>query len=416
MNTQAHANILTGAFHVLPEYIREQLACDSQLLYLAGNYPDYFDDPTRPADQKTAIDPDWKRYCLFPDYLKAQAMHFWPGHISDQYSRIPMLDYLLQQMVECARRHDNVAFIKFSGCISHYFGDVTQPAHLNPESDLNFIQDMLPCPDDPYFANFHYHTSIEAVTGTCGILNTPELQGTGTLEAAWRLSRRCRSAVAYCRRFIVPIAQALFSRNLPAAELAASEPVTIAAQLTADAIFTAIAIAQNTFDENALKALEFIDLRILPPDHQFHDMVYSGAIIDGNKNVPPNDAPVVPGKLRFANGVHNVKGIGVLPHSGMSGPRECSMSWKLPSGVFGHFSATVGLHSELADTGAVSFHVLLDGKELWHSGQMTSDDVAKTINVNIGYSSELTLLVKDANQGKSFWKNHAFWADPMINK
>ena len=106
----------------------------------------------------------------------------------------------------------------------------------------------------------------------------------------------------------------------------------------------------------------------------------------------------------------------MLPHSGMNGPRECYMTWRIPAGVFRRFSAQVGLHAELATTGAVSFHVLLDGREEWCSGRMTAADLAQKIDLPLGGATEMTLQVCDANDGQSFWKNHAFGGEPQLRK
>lgn len=186
--------------------------------------------------------------------------------------------------------------------------------------------------------------------------------------------------------------------------------------MTSDAIFTAIKIATNSFTSAEKEELSPIDLRLLPADDEFHDLVYGEALLDGSKDVPPNNEPIIPAKLKFANGIRQVKGLGVLPHSGMNRERDCYMTWHLPWGVFNEFTATVGLHADLAIGGAVSFHVLLDGKEVWTSGRMTKDDYAKAISLKLGNAETLTLNVCDANNEKSFWKNHAIWADPFLIK
>jgi hypothetical protein len=60
--------------------------------------------------------------------------------------------------------------------------------------------------------------------------------------------------------------------------------------------------------------------------------------------------------------------------------------------------------------------VIADGKEAWSSGKMTIDDIAKETKLDIKNVSSLTLKVCDANSGRSFWKNHAIWADPEMRK
>lgn len=413
MHEPAHANIMIGAYEALPEKYRKMLNADQALLYDAGNYPDYFDDPTRQEEKKNAIDTEWRKYCEYPPSLPAKFMHFWPTSLFDQNARRPLYEYLLGQMLHSLKSGDNASFIKFAGCLSHAMGDSTQPAHIGPDTNCTWLGQLMPKPDSPEFANFHYHSSTEAVIGKCGTLKPPRLMGGSIAETAWILAGQVNEAIIYCRRFIVPSIQALFAKDLQTAEALAVEPVTIAAQLTSDAMFTILEIHSGTVDTSAPSS---VDLRLRKADAEFHDLVYGGAILDGNKDVPPCNVPATPGQLRLSDGVKNVKGLGVLPHSGMNGPRECSMTWKIPAGVFRHFSAQAGLHAQLAVNGAVSFHVLLDGKEVWTSGRMTIDDMAQIINLELGNHQEITLKVVDANNGTSFWKNHAFWADPQLIK
>ena len=416
MNFEAHNIIFKNAVAALPEDMRKVFKPYPELLDLAGNYPDLFDDPTRPEDEKIKIDPEWQKYCVYPDELAGKAFHFWPTGIAQQHERKPLSEYLLQKMINAYKEGNFADFIKFSGCLSHLFGDTTQPAHLGNDIKLEFISQLLPRPDRKQFADFHYHTDIEAVTGECATLKNPQLLGLSASEASWKLAGRCTEAIVYCRRFIVPTLQALFAGDNSKAIENASEPVTIAAQLTSDAIFTAIKIATNSFTPEEKGKLNSVDLRFLPADDEFHDSVYGAALLNGNKDVPPANAPIVPAKLKFKDGIREVKGLGLLPHSGMNREKDCYMTWHLPQGVFRKFTASVGLHTDLAVGGAVSFHVLLDGKEAWESGRMTKDDCAKKISLGLENAKTLTLKVCDANDGKSFWKNHTVLAEPILIK
>lgn len=416
MNFDAHNIIFQNAVAVLPENIRKVFTPYPELINIAANYPDIFDDPSKPEKEKIKADPEWKKYCIYPDELAGRALHFWPYGINQQHERRSLNQYLLEQMTAAYKSGHIQDFIKFSGCLSHLFGDTTQPAHLGCDLDLKFISQLLPKPNTTMFKDFHYHTDIEAVTGKCGRLTSPKLLGLSALEASWRLAGRNTEAVVYCRRFIVPILQALFAGDTAKAVENASEPLTIAAQLTADSIFTAVKIAEGSFSTEEKEKLNSVDLRLLPADDEFHDLVYGTALLDGSKNVPPANAPVVPAKLKFSDGIRQVKGLGVLPHSGMNRERDCYMSWYLPRGVFKKFCADAGLHSDLAVGGAVSFHILLDGKEVWASGRMTRDDYAENVSLDLGNTETLTLKVCDANEGKTFWKNHAVWADPQLRK
>ncbi len=222
-------------------------------------------------------------------------------------------------------------------------------------------------------------------------------------------------AMRESRQYIVPILQALFSCNESEAEAQAGPPVTAAAQITADVAYSIWRLATGEIPAAERQELASVDLRVWPADAASHDSVYGDAILDGNRSTPPAGAPVVPARLRFADGsVRPVKGLGVLPHSGMSGPRECWMRFDIPPDVFDRFEAQVGMHADLTVDGAVVFIVERDGQEVFRSGRRTVADPALPLSIPLNSSRSLTLKVEDANGGKTFWNNHAFWASPRL--
>lgn len=400
------------AFSAVPEKWRSAITVPEEIIEQAGNYPDLFDDPTVPPEKKQIIDPEWAKYTVYPEGLPARSLHFVPAPYADQFPRIPVYRYLLMRMIGSWRKKEFNDFVKFSGCLSHAMGDCTQPAHIGPDPDSNgqILRQLLPVPEIPRLRDFHYHTSVEAVCGKCGMLDTPQLLGESPEEAAWKLACLAQKAVYSCRRFLIPTIEALFANDLVRAEELAQGPVTAAAQLTVNAVFTAILLAEGTAGD-----LPDEDLCTLPAIQEFHDLVYGGAILNGNKKVPPNNAPILPGKL-LINGVPTpFPGLGMLPHSGMNGERSCFSSWVLPEKTFTFFSAKVGLHAEIG-TGAVEFLVLLDEKTVWSSGRMTGNSNAKECRIMLGSAQTLTLKVMDANNGTTFWDNHAYWAEPRLRR
>lgn len=412
MNYDAHANIFYGALRALPKEFRCFPGVPESLPAQAANYPDLFDDPTRSDESKDAIDAGWRNFIDFPpERAGAARLHFLPGPIDRQADRIGLYRCMLERMICALQQRDFSAFIKHAGCLSHAMGDAVQPAHITPDPDNVLLREMLPVPEDPGLRNFHYHTSVEAVTGACGPLAGAKLLGGAIEEAAWRLSCEVLLAIRYCRRYIIPTVEALFAHDTDRAVQLAAGPVTAAAQLTLDAIFTAILIA-----EKQERNLPPVDLRLIPPASERHDLVYGGAILDGNKKMPPNNVPVTPGALRIGGEIVHLPGLGVLPHSGMQFDRSCHMSWILPAGVFRHFTALAGLHAEIGTGGAVAFSVLLDGKPVWNSGRMTAEMEARNIDIPLEEAVELTLRVEDANEGKSFWNNNAYWGRPQLHR
>jgi hypothetical protein len=403
---------MIGAFDALPQAQRTSLKEVRSLLPAVGNYPDIFDNPTVSDEDKAKIDPDWKRFCSFPKGMDGINLHSWPHPNTDQAKCRPIAIHWLTQAIDAYRRGDIASFIKFIGCLSHWFGDLTQSAHL---MDSELLAQLVPAP--PSMCTFHYHTDLEAVTGQCDKLRPPQLLGLSVEEVAWRQAAINTEAMRECRRYIIPLLQAIFSGQKEEAERRAEPPVTRAAQLTADIMYTASRLARGDISEKEAQRFGTVDLRLWKADAEMHDLVYGGAILDGNRNTPPAGAPIVGGNLLFSNGtVQAVRGLGVLPHSGMNGPRACWMRYSLPVGIFSKFEAVVGMNAELTREGAADFVVLLDGREVFRSGRRTAKDPAIPVSIKLDGSTELTLKVEDANDRKTFWNNHAYWGEPRLVK
>jgi hypothetical protein len=412
MNKQAHANIMVGAFEALPEEFRSTLEPMKTLLPSVGNYPDLFDNPTVSDEEKSKIDRAWKRFCVFPKDMDAANLHSWPHPIAAQAKSRPISRHWLTQAIEASRQGDHEAFIKFIGCLSHWFGDLTQSAHI---VDSQLLAELMPAP--PAMSGFHYHTDLEAVTGECGSLRQPQLLGLNVEEVSWRQAAINTEAMREYRRYVIPLLQAIFAGKNAEAEQRAEPPVTKAAQLTLDMMYTALKLAGENVSTAERQAFATVDLRLWKADSEMHDLVYGGAILDGNRATPPAGASVMAGKLLFPNGeTRAIPGLGVLPHSGMNGPRNCWMRYSLPVGVFSRFEAVIGMNAELTHEGAADFVVLIDGREVFRSGPQTVKDPATLISIKLDSANELTLKVEDVNNGKTFWNNHAYWGEPKLVK
>lgn len=412
MNKQAHANIMVGAFEGLPQWFRTALEPVKPMLPTVGNYPDIFDNPTVSDEEKEKIDRDWKRFCVFPKGMEAVNLHSWPHPIAEQAKSRPISRHWLAQAIEAYRQGDREAFLKFIGCLSHWVGDLTQSAHI---VDPQLLAELMPAP--PTMSTFHYHTDLEAVTGACGNLRQPQLLGLNVEEVAWRQAAINTEAMRECRRYVIPLLQAIFVGKKAEAEQRAEPPVTKAAQLTLDMMYTALKLTAEDISMAERQAFATVDLRLWRAEAEMHDLVYGGAILDGNRATPPAGAPVVAGKLLFPNGEKRaLPGLGVLPHSGMNGPRNCWMRYSLPVGVFSRLETVIGMNAELTREGAADFVVLLDGREVFRSGPRTVNDPALPVSLKLDGANEFTLKVEDANHGKTFWNNHAYWGEPRLVK
>lgn len=417
MNGIAHTRIMRAAFGSLPEDPRLPWKAFPEIIDVAGNYPDLFDNPTASEETKRAVDPHWERFCRFPETMEARSLHSWPHTIEDQPAWQPVIRHWLNEAITSCRAGEVPAFIKWIGCLSHHEGDVTQPAHvLGLLSGVKLMEELLPKP--PHLPNFNYHSDLEAVTGEVLLpLPPPRLLGTSVEEAAWRLCALNTLAVKEMKQYVVPTLQAIFAGDESGAERLAGSPVTLAARLTQDLLYTALRLAHCDASAEELDALQTLDLRLWPASEESHDLVYGGhAILDGSLRIPPYPGPKVPAVLRAAEGVSPVPALGVLPCSGLTSAREVWMRYDLPPQVFSSFRALVGLHAELGAEGMVEFVVELDGQEAWSSSMLRGADEALPVEVPLGRARSMRLLVRDRSEGRSFWQNHALWASPRLVK
>ncbi|MBL8994082.1 MAG: hypothetical protein JNM63_12125, partial [Spirochaetia bacterium] len=220
MNFDAHNNILRGAFEALPDAMKADLASTRPLLEIAGNYPDLFEDPHGPDSEKNKIDPDWKRFTRFPASLGGPSFHRLPWPVAEQGKWQALSRHWLGGAVDALQNDDNPGFMKFIGCLSHWFGDLTQSAHL---MDLQLLKELIPPPES--LKDFHYHTDLEAFTGECGKLSTPKILGESLDEVIWKIAAINADAIRESRRHIVPLLQAIFDEKNEEAKKLACPPV-----------------------------------------------------------------------------------------------------------------------------------------------------------------------------------------------
>ena len=79
-------------------------------------------------------------------------------------------------------------------------------------------------------------------------------------------------------------------------------------------------------------------------------------------------------------------------------------------GTYRSFEALAGVDG--ANNGTVTFEVYVDGEKRWESGQMTRDDPARPVQLEIAGASVLRLVVGDGGDGIA--GDHANWAEAKL--
>jgi hypothetical protein len=102
---------------------------------------------------------------------------------------------------------------------------------------------------------------------------------------------------------------------------------------------------------------------------------------------------------------------GQVFRKGLGMHSRSELSYKL-DGSYRRFEAIVGIDDETAGQGSVTFHVLLDGREVWQSGTVTGQSAAKRVNVDLAGAKRLTLLVDFGAMADV--QDHADWAEARL--
>jgi len=99
------------------------------------------------------------------------------------------------------------------------------------------------------------------------------------------------------------------------------------------------------------------------------------------------------------------------PYERGVGTHATSSFWISLGGTATRFNADVGV-DDAAGGGSLSFRVLGDGRTLFDSGVMRTNQAAKAVDLNLKGIQTLLLLVTDAGDGIAF--DHANWAQAKI--
>lgn len=119
------------------------------------------------------------------------------------------------------------------------------------------------------------------------------------------------------------------------------------------------------------------------------------------------DEMIAPGPIAIGS-KHFEQGLGAFANS------EVEFDLK---GLFDEFTASVGIDtSSDQEGGAVQFTVIGDGKEIWHSGNITALDGAKPVHADITGVQHLILRTTAAGTGTRRTRAQVDWAEPVVSK
>jgi hypothetical protein len=255
-HTPPHQQITRAALDSLPVAMQEVLGLEKDMvIWVNCMYPDRYrglaqqgpeKDPNPGPRDRAAMTP----YCELPD---GRAIH---NVTQNRAEDLASFEFLLNAIIRDVRRNDVTAAARYMGTLAHLIEDSCSPAHAAPLPvaviELRKTQ-SLPNPP-PWVGRLNEHGG----TLTAGNLHaameltllpfnlgdrTPQREGATVAEAAPKLLDRCYAIVAENRGDLLEMIRATYANDVPVMERIRSRAARKAAELLADAYYTALAIA-----------------------------------------------------------------------------------------------------------------------------------------------------------------------------
>lgn len=254
-HTPAHQIITRAAVDSLPTPMQETLGLEKDtLIWVNCMYPDRYrglaqagpaKDPN-PGPRDRAL---LKRYCEMPD---GRAIH---NITQSRDEDLASLGFLLESIIGASRRDAIVDAARFMGTLAHLIEDSCSPAHVGklPQVVLELQkQETLPKPawigrltehGDPMNAG-NLHGAMELTTLPFHLRGrAPQRAGATVAAAAPVLLDRCYAIVEENRASLHEMVRATYTDDVATMNRLRSRAARQAAELLADAYFTALSIA-----------------------------------------------------------------------------------------------------------------------------------------------------------------------------
>ena len=350
------------------------------------------------------------------DYVGSTSMstpEFMNFHlISASPTDYEILVYLVKNAVAAAKEGRTHDFACYSGTLAHLLGDWTDPAHSGANDVMmGMFETYFPLPEGAPVRDSGIHSALEPdvfciddhrVTAYV-IAESPE-------ELAFRLMARAYATSLVSRTKIYPLYRLMLKGDTEAMKPILADCGRAAVPILADALKTMCALGRGAAKRENAGGVPLADywpkgtasfayphaMHFGTPywGHMEKDFCYG----KGAKREPLK--LVIDGKVQATKGLF--MGNGKLH------------AFFIPAGVFGRFTARVGLQTELAKGGACAFIVSANGKELACVEHKAGEE-AGTIDVALPpEASEITLRVASRPKLGDPAKCYGIFAEPTL--
>ena len=254
-HTPPHQQITRAALDTLPNALQEKLGLEKDVvIWINCMYPDRYRGL---AQQGPETDPNpgprdrarLKPYCEMPD---GRPIH---NVTQNRAEDIASFEHLLRSIGDRFRRNDVTAAACYMGTLAHLIEDSCSPAHAAPlPLAVAELRQQQPLPNPPPWVgrlNEHggaltagnLHAAMELTVLPFHLHGrAPALAGQTVEEAAAQLLDRCYAIVAENKANLVEMVRATYANDIPVMERIRSRAARKAAELLADAYFTALTL------------------------------------------------------------------------------------------------------------------------------------------------------------------------------
>ena len=255
-HTPPHQQITRAAVDSLPAAMQESLGLEKEMLiWVNCMYPDRYrglaqagpeKDPNPGPRDRAAL----KIYCEMPD---GRPIH---NVTQKRAEDIASFEHLLQSIIGEVRRGDMAAAARYMGTLAHLIEDSCSPAHAAPlPAAVIELRKRQTIPNPPPWVgrlNEHgtgltagnLHAAIELTTLPFHLRGRePRRVGDNVAAVAAVLLDRCYAIVAENRADLLDMVRATYADDVPVMERLRSRAARHAAELLADAYYTALSLA-----------------------------------------------------------------------------------------------------------------------------------------------------------------------------
>lgn len=401
-----HRSITEGALAVLPQWEKNLLG---EELALLGQQHCFIPDEvyTKKEVQKYAM-MDSK-----PGQVYLVELHLPPAP-AEQYE---LLRYFMGKAVEQFRAGRADEGARYLGTLVHALEDWGCPAHSVPDDNMFTLMKQFVPPTEEYrFVPMHGPMENAAFTVDLGDYR-PQLLGTSLDEAAFNLLDRVQQSTIHARAHVVPIMQALYAGDEAASAAAQQQAGQFDAAVVADAVHTALSIACERFDDDAVAALRQVDLsgrapleapNLAMPQSAFFSKPYWGYPTRG-VSLRDGKSPV-PIRLKIADGARAEAPMA----EAMAVGTRATLTYLVPPGVYDRLEVWAGLHAELGTAGDVLFEIKASDGTTLAQARVRGDEPAQRLTAPLCGQTSVQLVTTAGSADAT--SNYAVWGRPRLVK